>query len=130
MAAQAIAAAAPAASSTSSRAASAASAKSIRLHDLCATPRPARLARRHARVGHRARAQHRTCRRCPNFTLPGDIAASKRYFVPDLIEPPIEVRPDGTIPVPDAPGIGVTIVPARVDAATERQLELDPSSFH
>ena len=23
----------------------------------------------------------------PNFTLPGDIAASRRYFVPDLIEP-------------------------------------------
>ena len=27
----------------------------------------------------------------PNFTLPGDIAASKRYYTPDLIEPGIEV---------------------------------------
>ena len=43
----------------------------------------------------------------PNFTLPGDIAASKRYFDPDLIEPPIEVAADGTIAVPTAPGIGV-----------------------
>ena len=34
----------------------------------------------------------------PNFTLPGDIAASRRYFVPDLIEPPIEVSRDGTSP--------------------------------
>ena len=61
----------------------------------------------------------------PNFTLPGDIAASKRYFVPDLIEPGIEVDPDGTIPVPTGPGIGVNIVEARVQAATERQISLD-----
>ena len=27
----------------------------------------------------------------PGFTLPGDVAASRRYFVPDLIDPPIEV---------------------------------------
>ena len=33
----------------------------------------------------------------PGFTLPGDVAASRRYFVPDLIEPPIDVSPDGTI---------------------------------
>ena len=31
----------------------------------------------------------------PGFTLPGDVAASRRYFVPDLIDPPIDVRPDG-----------------------------------
>ena len=52
----------------------------------------------------------------PNFTLPGDIAASKRYYQPDLIEPAIEVAPDGTIAVPDGPGIGVNIVRERVDA--------------
>jgi O-succinylbenzoate synthase len=61
----------------------------------------------------------------PNFTLPGDIAASKRYFVPDLIEPGIEVDRDGTIPVPTGPGIGVNIVEERVQAATERQISLD-----
>jgi o-succinylbenzoate synthase len=60
----------------------------------------------------------------PNFSLPGDIAASRRYYQPDLIEPPIEVRPDGTIPVPDGPGIGVTIVADRVARATERALTL------
>ena len=36
----------------------------------------------------------------PNFSLPGDVAASRRYFDPDLIEPPIEVAADGTIAVP------------------------------
>ena len=40
----------------------------------------------------------------PNFSLPGDVAASRRYYEPDLIEPPIEVGPDGTIPVPDGAG--------------------------
>jgi O-succinylbenzoate synthase len=60
----------------------------------------------------------------PNFTLPGDVAASKRYFVPDLIDPEIVVRPDGTIAVPRAPGIGVSVVTERVQAATEEHVEL------
>lgn len=60
----------------------------------------------------------------PNFTLPGDIAASRRYYAPDLIEPGIDVRPDGTIPVPDQPGIGVTVDWDRVRAATVETYEL------
>ena len=54
----------------------------------------------------------------PGFTMPGDIAASRRYFVPDLIEPPIEVSSDGTVAVPDGPGIGVVPVTDRVRAST------------
>ena len=54
----------------------------------------------------------------PGFTLPGDVAASRRYFVPDLIEPPIEVERDGTIAVPAGAGIGVDPVLDRVSAAT------------
>jgi O-succinylbenzoate synthase len=54
----------------------------------------------------------------PGFVLPGDVAASARYFVPDLIEPPIEVASDGTVAVPPGPGIGVTPVPERMRAAT------------
>ena len=60
----------------------------------------------------------------PNFKLPGDVAASRRYYAPDLIEPEIEVRADGTIAVPTGPGIGVTIVQDRVEAATEERVEL------
>ncbi len=62
----------------------------------------------------------------PNFTLPGDVAASRRYYAPDLIDPEIEVRPDGTIPVPVGPGIGVNVVLDRVEAATEERVELRP----
>ena len=56
---------------------------------------------------------------------PGDIAASKRYYSPDLIEPAIEVAEDGTIPVPTGPGIGVNVVRDRVEKATERHHVVD-----
>jgi o-succinylbenzoate synthase len=60
----------------------------------------------------------------PNFTLPGDVAASRRYYAPDVIDPEIDVRPDGTIGVPTGPGIGVQIVADRVVSATRERLEL------
>ena len=65
----------------------------------------------------------------PNFSLPGDIAASKRYYDPDLIDPPIDVAPDGTIGVPTEPGIGVRVVVDRVDRATLRKVSLDCSNL-
>jgi len=42
----------------------------------------------------------------PNFTLPGDITASKRYWSEDIIEPEVIVSMQGTIRVPEGPGIG------------------------
>lgn len=60
----------------------------------------------------------------PNFSLPGDIAASRRYYAPDLIDPEITVTAQGTIDVPRGPGIGVCIVPERVAAATREVMEL------
>lgn len=58
------------------------------------------------------------------FTLPGDVAASRRYFAPDVIDPEIVVRPDGTIAVPTGAGIGVNIVTDRINQATIDRLEL------
>jgi len=60
----------------------------------------------------------------PGFTLPGDIAASRRYFAPDLIDPEIDVRKDGTIEVPRGPGIGVHVVNERVNRACVERVEL------
>jgi O-succinylbenzoate synthase len=57
----------------------------------------------------------------PNFKLPSDLSASNRYYKEDLIDPPIELAPDGTIPVPAGPGIGVNPVEARIQKATLRQ---------
>ena len=42
----------------------------------------------------------------PNFSLPGDVAASRRYWEADIIEPEVEVTPQGTIRMPTGPGIG------------------------
>jgi O-succinylbenzoate synthase len=42
----------------------------------------------------------------PGYSLPGDVSASKRYWDEDLIDPPVEVSPQGTIPVPTTPGLG------------------------
>ena len=41
-----------------------------------------------------------------NFTLPGDVTASRRYFCRDTIRPPVEVTADGHITPSDEPGIG------------------------
>jgi O-succinylbenzoate synthase len=93
--------------------------ESIRVHDVCAG--------RDVPVWHGGmlesgigRAHNLHLSTLANFRLPGDIAASRRYYDPDLIDPPIDVRPDGTIPVPAGPGIGVTIVPDRIQRATLR----------
>jgi o-succinylbenzoate synthase len=99
-------------------------AESIRLHDLCAAQQiPVwHGGMLESGIGRAANIHLSTL---PNFTLPGDIAASKRYFDPDLIEPPVEVAADGTIAVPTAPGIGVTIREDRIDAATLKQTVLE-----
>ncbi len=50
----------------------------------------------------------------PNFTLPGDISASERYYREDVIDPPVTVSPQGTIQVPTGPGIGVEVVESKL----------------
>lgn len=41
-----------------------------------------------------------------NFTLPGDVTASKRYWTEDIIEPEVMVSRQGTIRLLEDPGIG------------------------
>jgi o-succinylbenzoate synthase len=96
---------------------------SRRLHDLCA--------RHGIPVWHGGmlesgigRAHNIHLSSLDNFRLPGDVAASERYFVPDVIDPPVTVRPDGTIPVPTGSGIGVTVDEDRLDACTQDRVEL------
>jgi o-succinylbenzoate synthase len=96
---------------------------SIELHDLCAA--------NDIPVWHGGmlesgigRAHNIHLASLPNFRLPGDIAASKRYYQPDLIEPGIDIAADGTIAVPDGPGIGVNIVRDRITQATLRHISL------
>ena len=57
----------------------------------------------------------------PNFSLPGDVSASRRYWAEDIIEPEVEVTRQGTIRVPSAPGIGYTPRIERIEALTRRR---------
>ena len=56
-----------------------------------------------------------------NFTLPGDVSASARYWEEDIIDPPVTVSPRGTIKPPDSPGIGFAINLSRIEALTVRK---------
>jgi len=60
----------------------------------------------------------------PNFTLPGDVAASKRYWEEDIILPEVTVSPQGTIRVPTGPGIGFEPRLDRIDDLTVRKERL------
>jgi O-succinylbenzoate synthase len=57
----------------------------------------------------------------PNFTLPGDVSASQRYWSRDIIQPPVEVTPQGTIQVRDSPGFGYELDRGFLDSITIRQ---------
>src|SRR5262249_36917027 len=57
----------------------------------------------------------------PNFTLPGDISASDRYWHEDIIDPPFVLNTDGTIHVPTGPGLGVTVLQDRLEKASLRR---------
>ena len=57
----------------------------------------------------------------PNFVLPGDVSASKRYWARDVITPPVEVTRRGTIEVTDAPGFGYELDRDFIDQITVRR---------
>ena len=57
----------------------------------------------------------------PNFLLPGDVSASKRYWTQDIIEPEVTVSSSGEIIVPTTPGRGFEVRRDRIDAITVRQ---------
>jgi o-succinylbenzoate synthase len=61
----------------------------------------------------------------PNFTLPGDVSASRRYWTEDIIEPEVEVTPKGTIRVPTAAGIGYAPRLDRIEALTKQRKVLE-----
>jgi o-succinylbenzoate synthase len=56
-----------------------------------------------------------------NFSLPGDVTASRRYWTEDVIEPEVTVTPQGTIRVPDGPGIGFVPRLDRIEKLTVRK---------
>lgn len=57
----------------------------------------------------------------PNFSLPGDVSASKRYWKEDIVEPEITVSQQGTITISDAPGTGYRVKPDLIEKLTVRK---------
>jgi O-succinylbenzoate synthase len=57
----------------------------------------------------------------PNFVLPGDVSASKRYWARDIIQPAVETTTKGTIVVRDEPGFGYELDREFIDSITVRQ---------
>ena len=53
----------------------------------------------------------------PGFTLPGDISASSRFYHRDIVTTPITVE-DGTVAVPDLPGLGFELDHDFLDSVT------------
>jgi o-succinylbenzoate synthase len=60
----------------------------------------------------------------PNFILPGDVSASKRYWMEDIIEPEVQVTSHGTIRAPGGPGIGFGLRLDRIESLTVRKERL------
>ena len=61
-----------------------------------------------------------------NFRLPGDVSASKRYWKEDIIEPEVEVTPQGTIVIRDEPGTGYRVREDRIEQLTKRKEIIQP----
>jgi len=57
----------------------------------------------------------------PNFTLPGDLSASDRYWAEDIVDPPFRLLRGGLITVPYQRGLGVDVKLDMVDRLTVRR---------
>ena len=59
-----------------------------------------------------------------NFSLPGDVSASARYWREDIVEPEITVSAAGEIAIPDTPGRGYEVRTDLVERLTVRKEEI------
>jgi O-succinylbenzoate synthase len=56
-----------------------------------------------------------------NFSLPGDVSASSRYWKEDIIDPEVTVTPTGEIQVSNEPGRGFAVRTDLVERLTVRK---------
>ena len=67
-------------------------------------------------IGHAALAS------LPNFTIPGDISPSRRYWEEDIVTPEWTISADRFVEVPfDRPGLGIEIERVRIAKLTVRR---------
>ncbi len=60
----------------------------------------------------------------PNFSLPGDVSASKRYWKEDIVDPEVTVSREGMIGITDEPGTGYQIKADLIEKLTVRKQTL------
>jgi len=63
----------------------------------------------------------------PMFTKPGDTSSASRYWQEDIIEEALEVK-SGLMPVPQGPGLGVTLKRDLIQSLTEKSAYVTCSS--
>lgn len=80
-------------------------AEARRVHDLCAESRIPVWCGGMLETGI-GRAHNIALSTLENFSIPGDVSASKRYYERDVIQPSVEVSESGAIVPPEEPGIG------------------------
>jgi O-succinylbenzoate synthase len=56
----------------------------------------------------------------PNFSIPGDISPSSRYWTRDVVTPEWTMDSEGYVSVPEGPGLGIEIDTDRIDDLTVR----------
>jgi O-succinylbenzoate synthase len=64
-----------------------------------------------------------------NFSLPGDVSASKRYWKEDIIEPEVTVSAQGEITVPQSVGRGFEVREDLISKLTVRKEEVRALAF-
>jgi O-succinylbenzoate synthase len=71
------------------------------------------------------RAMNAALASLPNFSLPGDVSASDRFWARDIVTEPIRLE-DGWVSIPQGPGSGTTIDVDWLDSVTTSQVVLRP----
>jgi o-succinylbenzoate synthase len=90
--------------------------EAVRIHDLCLTRGVPVWCGGMLETGV-GRAANLALASLPNFSLPGDLSPSGRWYREDITTP-VTLDPDGTIMVPQGPGTGVEIRTDVLDALT------------
>jgi len=66
----------------------------------------------------------------PNFSLPGDLSPSARYWERDVVTPEWTMDSEGMVHVPlDRPGLGITVDVDRIDDLTVRRAGIGQSTL-
>jgi O-succinylbenzoate synthase len=94
--------------------------EAIKIHDICKAHRIPVWCGGMLETGI-GRAQNIALSTLENFSLPGDVSASKRYWKEDIVDPEVEVSPQGMIPISDLPGTGYKVRTDLIETLTVRK---------